>query len=117
MRGSGRIFRRGAAWWIAFCHRGQEKRESVEKHLRASGSTRPATEDDARKLLKYRLKEVAADSLGLKPFIPNQERVRVSDLLDSLETNLRIREARSLPSLKCHIKKVRSALGDWRAES
>jgi hypothetical protein len=115
VRGSGRIFKRGAAFWIAYCHRGQEIRESAEKYLRTSGFTRPATEDDAKQLLKHRLKEVAADSLGLKPFIRNQDRVRVSELLDALEMSLRIREARSLPSLKCHIKKIRSVPGDWRA--
>ena len=44
MRGFGRIFKRGDVWWLAYCHRGKEVRES-------SHSTKEA---DAKRLLKKR---------------------------------------------------------------
>jgi integrase len=118
MRGAGRIFKRpnSSAIWIAYSHRGKEVRESVDKHLRERGIARPATEDDAKRLLKLRLKQIGADSLGAKAFIgPQQERVLVCELLDSLETDLTLRQAASLPALKSHLKRVRAAFGDRRA--
>jgi hypothetical protein len=87
MRGAGRIFTRpnSSAIWIAYSHRGKEVRESVDKHLRASGIARPATENDAKRLLKLRLKQTGADSLGAKAFVgPQQERVLVGELLNAL---------------------------------
>jgi len=118
MRGMGRIFTRSnsSAIWIAYSHRGKEVRESVDKYLRASGIARPATEEDAKRLLKMRLKQTGADSLGAKAFIgPQQERVLVCGLLDALETDLTLRQARSLPALKSHVKRIRAAFGDRRA--
>src|ERR1700674_1145114 len=60
MRGDGRIFQRGSSLWIAYCHRGREVRESVDKPLHAGGIARPATKNDAERLLKLRLKQVGA---------------------------------------------------------
>ena len=88
MRGSGRVFQRpnSAFWWIAYCHRGEEIRES-------SGS------DDrkaAERLLKRRLKEIGADSLGLKAFVgPSQDRITVGELLTALEADFRRRGSRA----------------------
>lgn len=47
----GRIFRRGTVWWVAYCHQGQEYRESA----------RSDKEADARQLLQQRLGEVGGD--------------------------------------------------------
>lgn len=107
MRGSGRIFERSnsAFWWIAYCHRGKEIRES-------SGGT----EKDAERLLKRRLKEIGADSLGLKAFVgPKQDRLTVGDLLTALESDLRIKGLKSLAKTTGHLRMVRAALGDLRA--
>jgi hypothetical protein len=118
MRGAGRIFTRSnsSAIWIAYSHRGKEVRESVDKYLRASGIARPATENDAERLLKLRLKQVGADSLGARFFIgPKQERILAGELLDALETDLTLRQARSQPALKSHLKRIRAYFGDRRA--
>jgi hypothetical protein len=53
---------------------------------------RPATDNDAEKLLKLRLKLISAESLGLRPFVgPSQDRVLISELLDALEADLKLR--------------------------
>ena len=108
MRGTGRVFKRAnsAHWWIAFYHRGKEIRES-------SGSP---NQKDAEKLLRQRLKEVGADSLGLKAFVgPQQERLTVGDLLDALEAGFRLKGLKSLRQASGHLRNVRAALGDMRA--
>ena len=114
MRGAGRIFKRAnsSAWWIAYCHRAKEIRES-------SGSNERKV---AERLLKRRLIETGADSLGLKAFVsPKQDRILVSELLDYLEGDLRLPNekrpgpARSLPGIRSHLKRIRAAFGDWRA--
>jgi integrase len=118
MRGNGRIFTRtnSSSLWIAYCHRGKEVRESVDKYLRANGVTRPATDNDAEKLLKLRLKHIGAEQLGLKPFVgPSQDKVLISELLDALEADLKLRQVRSLKGIQSHLKQVRNALGDTRA--
>ncbi|MGA7624930.1 MAG: site-specific integrase [Candidatus Acidiferrales bacterium] len=118
MRGAGRIFKRpnSSAYWIAYSHRGKEVRESVDKHLRTSGIARAATKNDAERLLKLRLRQVGADLLGARLFVgPQQERVLADELLDALETDLTLRQARSLPALKSHLKRIRAAFGDRRA--
>ena len=46
---------------------------------------------------------------------PQQERVLVCELLDALETDLTLRQARSLAALKSHLKGIRAAFGDCRA--
>src|ERR1035441_7518636 len=77
-RGDGRIFQRkgSAFWWAAYYLRGKEYREST-------GETE---ENKAQKFLGRKLKEVHADQIGAKPFVgPQQERIKVSDLLNALE--------------------------------
>src|SRR3990172_1555676 len=108
MRGTGRVFKRAnsAHWWIAFYHRGKEIRES-------SGSP---NQKDAEKLLRRRMKEVGADSLGLKAFVgPRQDRLTVGDLLDALEADFRLRGLKSLKQTKGHLQIGRATLGDLRA--
>lgn len=108
MRGMGRIFKRpnSSSWWIAYCHRGKEIRES-------SGSDERKL---AERLLKQRLKEIGADSLGLKAFVgPQQDRILVSELLDALEADLKLRQVRSLTRIQSHLKRAQNAFGDRRA--
>ena len=67
-------------------------------------------------MLKKRLDEIGADSLGLKAFVgPQQDRILVSELLDALEADLKLRQVRSLDRLQSHLKRVRGAFGDRRA--
>lgn len=89
MRGMGRIFQMKGSknLWIAYNCRGKEYRESC-------GS--PELKE-AKKLLKHRLKEIGADSLGARAFVePQQDHLTVGDLLDALEADFRLRGLKSL---------------------
>ena len=107
MRGDGRIYKRKGSnhWWIAYNHQGKELRES---------SNSPEYRD-AQKLLKRRLQEIGADTLGLQSFLgPAQDRITLNDLLDHLEHDYRIRNKFS-PSIKSHLQRARDAFGHYRA--
>jgi integrase len=92
----GRIFPRGNKWWIGYCIHGKEYRES-------SGST----EAEARRKLTVRLGEKYSER-----FIgPEQSRVPVNELLDSLALHLQLRGAKALASHRSHVKPVRQFFG------
>ena len=100
MRSEGRIFQRGAVFWIAYYVRGKEFREAGGK-----------TEKEAAKKLKARLGE----KLGDRFIGPEQERVTVGDLLDSFLLYLEMKGAKSLYSVNSNVATVRSFFGDLRA--
>jgi integrase len=107
MRGEGRIFERkgSAALWCAYYLRGKEYRES----------TGTADPEKAAKYLKRRLRQVENHKDGTKSFVgPQQERVKVSELLDALEADYKLRGKVS-PQFKVHLKTVRDYFGNWRA--
>jgi hypothetical protein len=82
MRGEGRLFQRGSTFWIAYYLRGKEYRESAKT----------PDEKKAQRFLKRRLKEVGADQIGAQAFVePKQQRVTVSELLDNLEGDYKLR--------------------------
>src|ERR1700734_381330 len=112
-QGSGRIFQRkgrdgvltSAYYWCAYYLRGKEYRQSTEE-------TDPSK---AEKFLKRKLKEVGADQIGAKTFVsPQQERVKVVDLLDALENSYKI-DGKDTPQFKSHLKSIRNRFGAWRA--
>lgn len=106
-RGDGRIFtRKGSAYlWCAYYLRGKEYRESTET----------ADPDKAAKYLKHRLKEVGADQIGKATFVgPQQERMKISKLLEALEEDYKLR-AKDSPQFRAHLKHVRDYFGAWRA--
>lgn len=106
-RGDGRIFsRKGTAnLWCAYYLRGTEYRES----------TGTVDRQAAEKFLRRRLKEVGADQIGKAVFIgPQQERTKVSKLLDALEADYKLRRKDS-PQFRAHLKHIRSHFGGWRA--
>jgi hypothetical protein len=70
MRGLGRIFKRGAVYWIGYYHRGKEYRESSESE----------SEGQARKLLKRRLGEMHSGA-----FIPNEDRLTFDEIVEGLK--------------------------------
>ena len=100
MRSEGRIFQRGAVFWIAYYVRGKEFREPGGK-----------TEKEAAKKLKARLGE----KLGDRFIGPEQERVTVGDLLDSYVANLERKEAKGIGPARSVVAKVRATFGDLRA--
>ena len=107
MKTTGRIFsREGSSFlWCAYYLRGKEYRESTHE-------TDP---HKAEKFLKRRLKQVGADQIGAAPFVgPQQERTKVSELLDGLQADYALRGKDSAQFLS-NLKYVRVAFGDWRA--
>ncbi len=108
MRGMGRVFKRknSTHWWISYCYRGKEFRET----------SRSPDRKHAEKLLKHRLKEIGADRLGLKRFVgPAQDRVAVDELLNALEHHYRLQDGRAAPQFLSHLRPIRVAFGDRRA--
>jgi integrase len=106
-RGRGRIFTRkgSAALWCAYYLRGKEHRQST-------GETDPSK---AERFLSHKLKEVGADQIGAKRFVsPQQERIKVSALLDNLEADYRLR-GKYTPQFKSHLAHIRKQFGDYRA--
>ena len=73
----GRVFRRGRIWWIAYCHRGREIRES----------TRAEDEGKAWKLLEARQKKT-----NTPHFVdPKIERVTFDELAEAYLRDYRIK--------------------------
>lgn len=101
MRGFGRVFKRGSTYWIAYCYRGKEHRES-------SHSDNEAT---ARKLLKKRVGEMGQGKL----IGPSEERLTFDDLASMLLTVYEVNGKRSLESTKLSIRHLREFFGSERA--
>jgi integrase len=101
MRGMGRIFLRGGVWWIAYYHRGVERRESANSEK----------ESDATKLLKRRLSEIQTGRV-----IVDEEKVTFKNLVDGLVTDYKLNERRSLKSAALNnVKHLRAFFGFDRA--
>ncbi len=101
MRGMGRIFERGRIWWIAYCHRGKEIRES----------SRSEKENDARRLLKKRIGEIES-----RRFVgPQEERVSFEQLADGYLRDYDLRRLRSKDTAKLRVKHLASFFSRERA--
>lgn len=110
MRGEGRVYQRGRRCWIAYW--GYRPDGQTGEVRESAGTDR----EQARALLKRRLREVANHREGIAKFRgPNQERVTVGDLLDSLVADYRRREIKSLRHALGHVKPVREFFGFTRA--
>jgi hypothetical protein len=58
---------------------------------------------------------VGADQIGKAAFVgPQQERVKVHELLDALEADYRLRGKHS-PQFRSHLKHIQNHFGAWRA--
>jgi integrase len=107
VRGDGRIYlRKGSPfYWCAYYLRGKQYRESTEE----------TDEDKARKFLRNKLKEVHADQIGAKTFVgPQQQRVTVDTLLDSLESDYKLRNKWNA-KVNSNVKPLREYFRNWRA--
>lgn len=116
MRGEGRVFQRGSRWWIAYWG---FKPNGDSGEIREPGGD---TEEEARDLLVKRRREVENHRDGVKRFQgPNQERVTVNDLLDSLVADYKQREIKSRRQAVGqdgkggHLKPIRVYFGHFRA--
>ena len=115
-RGQGRVFQRGSFFWVAYYAHGKEQRE-VARHVRTNEKLEVSEKNqhEAERFLKHRLGEITAEKYGGRPFVgPQQERVTVGELLDGLETDLKLRDTLG-DSAKSSIKAVRERFGTWRA--
>lgn len=97
----GRLFKRGNIWWVAYCHRGREYRET-------SRSTREA---DAGRLLKKRLGEIGRGRL----VGPTEERITFEDLATDFLRDRGIKGERSLRQAKARVSHLRRYFGFDRA--
>ncbi len=119
MRGDGRVFQRGSAWWISYYApkdgKSVERREPamVEDH----GVPRPArTKTEALRLLKKRRDEIGAHRVGARQFKgPEQERIDFTDLLAAMEKDYQTRRLASLPQLRSHLVHVRVFFDGYKA--
>ena len=101
MHGQGRVFQRGPRWWIAYYHQGREIRES----------SRSSNDKVARNLLKDRLGAIYAGT-----FIgPQQARVTVADLLETLRVVMEARSLKGWYAIKGIFPRLTAALGQHRA--
>ena len=101
LRGMGRVFKRGSVYWIAYCFRGKEHRES----------SRSKNEAQALKLLKKRIGE----SVNGKLIGPVDERVTFEDLADALVTDYEVNRLRSIRSVRLSIKHLKERFALERA--
>ena len=111
-RGSGRVFKRGPRWWIAFYDgQGVEQRESAGTRIDSSGRRVPASERQARDLLHDRLAAVhRGDWHGREA-----QRLTVKEVLDAYKADLEVRGKKSVSKIVSHLKPVRAAFDDERA--
>jgi integrase len=78
-------------------------------------------ETKARKFLNLKLKQVHADQIGARPFVgPEQERVKVNEILDDLVSHYKRGGRRGIPrevtaQMTSHLKRVRDYFGEQRA--
>lgn len=109
MKFTGRVYQRPKSqfWWIQYSHNGTVHRESSKSTNR----------EDAERLLRLRVQELGADRLGLKKFIgPASERIKINELLDTLDSDMQLRSLRSLKATQSHLKQTRAAFGHYRVK-
>ncbi len=100
VRGAGQVYLRGSRWWVSYYVRGKRFRESAG-----------TTEAEARRKLKSRLKEIH----GARFVGPQEERITVDELIDSLVLHLRTKGAKSVASCESHLRPVREYFSLCRA--
>jgi|HubBroStandDraft_2_1064218.scaffolds.fasta_scaffold32364_5 integrase len=100
-RGDGRVYLRGNTWWLSYWLRGVQYRQSTET----------SDEQQARKMLKNKLKEVHADQIGARAFqTPKADRLTIHDLLESLKADYALRDKASGQNLS-HLKRADEDFG------
>jgi integrase len=99
-RGEGRVYQRGAVWWVQYCHRGRVYRETSHSTDRR----------DATKLLRRRLAEIVTHRHA-----PQAEKVTFEDLARMVEDDYRLNGRRSLGRAMRSFKHLREPFGFDRA--
>ncbi|MGH7568174.1 MAG: tyrosine-type recombinase/integrase [Gemmatimonadales bacterium] len=97
----GRVYRRGAVWWIQYSFRGRRYRES----------SRSPNRSDGVKLLRRRLEEMGAGRL----VGPDTERVSFEDLVEMLRSDYQVNGRRSWRRAEPALAHLRATFGTVRA--
>src|SRR3989442_15365121 len=100
-RGLGRVYRRGAMWWIQYSFRGRRCREWSRSPNRSAAVT----------LLRRRLEEMGAGRL----VGPDAERVSFDDLVDMLQADYQVNGRRSWRRAVPALVHLRATFGTVRA--
>jgi integrase len=104
-RGEGSVYLRGKTDWISYYLRGEHFRESAET----------SDEQQARKILRNKLKEVHADEIGARKFVaPKNARLTISDLVAALRAKLEL-DGQLSPQNSSELKKVEEEFARVRA--
>ncbi len=101
MRGLGRIYKRGARWWIEYSFRGRPFRESSYSEKKSQ----------AKKLLKKRLGEIGRGLL----IGPKEEKITFEDLALGIKQDYEINGRRSMRSITGSIKHLERNFAMCRA--
>jgi len=113
MRGDGRIYQRGAIWWVEYWHRGDQVRESSKGFVCREGKP-PSDGTDRRaaeKLLQARRR-----TAGTSHFIgPDAERVDFKVFAELYLTDYRINGRRSVGEAERAVRHLRGTFGLDRA--
>ena len=89
----------------------------MARHVRTNEKLEATDENrhEAERFKRQRLGELAAEKHGGRPFIgPQQQRVTVNELLDSLERDYQLRDKWNI-KVASHMKPLRDYWGTWRA--
>jgi integrase len=97
----GRLFQRGKTWWIAYCWRGKEYRESSHSPKRQAASD----------LLKKRLGEIGRGQL----IGPTAEKITFEDLASDFLADFRLKGNRSVEWAEDRLAALRAFFGASRA--
>lgn len=102
-RGDGRIFQRGAVWWIQYYFDGKDRRES----------TRSTNKKTAEKLLRQRLAKKDSGELQEAHF----KHIRFADLKDVVRQDYKLNKRKSVERLDTALKALESSFGGALARS
>ncbi len=107
-RGTGRVFRRGQIFWVAYYGPDPRHPSHRKRYFESTGST---DRRDAERLLRQRLHEIHGDQ-----FVgPQQERVTVAELLKQYQTHRELNGVKSPDKFRSHLKRVEEFFGTTRA--
>lgn len=117
-RGQGRVYEQKGSpyWYVAYYAHGKEQRECA-RHIRTGDKLEVSEKNrhEAERFLKRRLGELSAEQHGGRAFVgPQQERVRIADLLDGLERDYKLRDKWDV-KVASNVKPIRDYFGTWRA--
>jgi hypothetical protein len=101
-RGDGRVFKRGALYWVAFCCR----LDGRVREVRESAKT-----DDEDAAWAYLTRRVAQSRDPRADFDPRAERLTFDDLADGLVRDYRINNRRSAARVDKTVQRLRAYFG------